>query len=50
MSARGARVIDLEEYRRRREEKRRATPAAPVLSAPMVWIPVWMWVPFWPIR
>ncbi len=50
MSARSARVIDLDEYRRRREEKRREAPA-PVASLPqLVWIPVWMWVPFWPIR
>jgi hypothetical protein len=50
MNAQGARVIDLAEYRRRREAKSER-PAAPVgVSAPMVWIPVWMWVPFWPMR
>ncbi len=49
MSAQGARVIDLEEYRRRRAAKtdqRAATAEMP----PVVWIPVWMWVPFWLIR
>jgi len=42
-----ARVIDLEEYRRRRDERR----AAPEMSAwmpPVVWC--WVWVPFWPVR
>jgi hypothetical protein len=47
MSAQGARVIDLTEYRRRRVEKRAQVASAP---APVVWVPVWMWVPFWPMR
>lgn len=56
MSAQGARVIDLEEYRRRREaQSQRPAPmraplgmtsAAPV---PIVWFPVWAWVPYWPM-
>ena len=49
MSAQGARVINLEEYRRRREAKI-ARPVAAGLAAPLVWFPVWMWVPFWPMR
>jgi hypothetical protein len=49
MSAQGARVIDLEEYRRRREV--RSEQPAPMLPVPpIVWVPVWMWVPFWPTR
>ncbi len=54
MSAQGARVIDLEEYRRRRDARRHQLPTASAASASapanLVWIPVWMWVPFWPIR
>ncbi len=48
--AQGARVIDLDEYRRRREaqSERPATTLGPAMS--VVWVPVWMWVPFWPIR
>jgi hypothetical protein len=63
MSRQGARVIDLDEYRRRREAK--GPVRAPVTGMPaLVWVPVtmggvppyppaqpvWMWVPFWPIR
>jgi hypothetical protein len=47
MSAQGARVIDLDEYRRRREAKR-DLPALPG-PVPVVWVPMWMWVPFWPM-
>lgn len=47
MSAQGARVIDLTEYRRRRAAK--ATTAASART-PVLWVPVWMWVPFWPMR
>ena len=50
MSAQGARVIDLEEYRR----KRRARSAQPtlMLAPAMVWyaVPVWFWVPVWTTR
>jgi hypothetical protein len=58
MNVQGARVIDLEEYRRRREARREAPltgPAVPGLAlappkpVPVVWVPVWMWVPFWPM-
>ncbi len=48
MRATGPRVIDLEEYRRRREEKA-STPAVAPGPTPVVWVPVWMWVPCWPI-
>lgn len=46
MSAQGARVIDLGEYRRQREA-RRAPP--PPMMTPVVWypVPVWFWVPVW---
>ncbi len=45
MSTQGARVIDLDEYRRRRAA-RSDRPAAPPAAAPVLWVPVWMWVPF----
>jgi hypothetical protein len=47
MSAQGARVIDLEEYRRKREA-RNARPM-PMMAPSMVWyaVPVWFWVPVW---
>jgi hypothetical protein len=47
MSAQGARVIDIAEYRRRREAKSASIPA---VAPAMVWVPVWMWVPLWPVR
>ncbi|MGK3990907.1 hypothetical protein WME99_48115 [Sorangium sp. So ce136] len=39
-----ARVIDLEEYRRRRalRDQSRAVPRMSV-----VWLPVWGWIPVW---
>jgi hypothetical protein len=45
MSAQGARVIDLEEYRRRRQ----ARSAQPAPASAMVWyaVLVWFWVPVW---
>ncbi|MFS8064778.1 MAG: hypothetical protein ACMG6S_00275 [Byssovorax sp.] len=48
MSARGARVIDLEEYRR----KRQARSAQPTPAPAMVWyaVPMWFWVPVWTTR
>lgn len=49
MSAQGASVIDLAEYRRRRAEKSARTLAVPAVQ-PVVWVPVWMWVPLWPMR
>jgi len=42
-----ARVIDLEQYRRRRAEQRER--AQPVMPAPVMWVPVWVWVPLWPM-
>ena len=50
MSAQGARVIDLEEYRRRREAQNERPTAATEQAPAMVWVPVWMWVPYWPMR
>ena len=47
MNAQEARVIDLEQYRRRREEQRERTP--PVMPVQLVWVPVWFWVPVWPM-
>lgn len=46
MSAQGAQVIDLAEYRRRREAKQAEAKGL----TPIIWVPVWMWVPFWPMR
>ena len=45
MSASVARVIDLEDYRRRRTTKTQSTAA---VSLPLVWVPVWVWMPVWP--
>lgn len=45
----GARVVDIDEYRRRRASRRVSlvvAPAQPAALAP-VWLPVWLWVPFW---
>ena len=52
MSAQGARIIDLEEYRRRREARGEAGPStsAPrgaLPAMPMAYYPVWVWVPIW---
>jgi hypothetical protein len=62
MSAQGARVIDLDEYRRRRAARREQAAPAPAIP-PVLWVPVWMWVPvhggplpaapaqgYWPFR
>jgi hypothetical protein len=49
MSTQGAQVIDLDEYRRRREAQSRER-ASTVFLSPVVWVPVWMWVPYWPAR
>jgi len=50
MSAQGARVIDLEEYRRKRAA--RSAELAPPMAPPMVWyaMPVWFWIPVWTTR
>jgi hypothetical protein len=48
MSAQGARVIDLTEYRRRRAAKTEQQPTAAAVQ-PVLWIPVLLWVPLWPI-
>ena len=47
MSAEGARVIDLEQYRRRRQAPREQ--AASGTFMPMMWVPVWVWVPVWSV-
>jgi hypothetical protein len=47
MSTQQARVIDLEQYRKRRESQRERT--APTMLTPMLWVPVWVWVPVWPV-
>ncbi|XYI00170.1 hypothetical protein ACMHYB_10650 [Sorangium sp. So ce1128] len=44
MSQNPARVIDLEEYRRRRAQRDKSR-AAPRMS--VVWLPVWGWIPVW---
>ena len=46
MERQAARVIDLDEVRRKREDQRRkSAQGAPVM---LVYYPVWFWVPFWP--
>jgi hypothetical protein len=52
MAALGARVIDLEEFRRRRAARdevqiaaARPNPAYSSLASLCVWYPVWYWVP-----
>ena len=51
MSATAAAVIDLETFRRERQERQR--PACPMparLSAPALLVPFWVtWVPVWPV-
>jgi hypothetical protein len=42
--AQGARVIDLDEYRRRRQASKEQ-PTTMAVSPAVVWIPLWMWVP-----
>ena len=43
-----AKVVDLEEFRRRRVERDRdSVRPAPVVLAPVVWYPVWVWMPVW---
>jgi hypothetical protein len=44
MSQQGARVISLEDARRRRAEQQQKAQATQVI----VWYPVWFWVPLWP--
>jgi len=45
MNQRNARVIHLDEVRRRRaDEQHQKAQAAPVV---LVWVPVWFWVPAW---
>ena len=46
MSAKSAVVVSLEEFRRRRASQHAAKPA-PV--QPVVWCPVWVMVPVWPV-
>jgi hypothetical protein len=50
MAAWGARVIDLEEFRRRRAQRdeERETSRKATLPALCVWYPVWYWVPVVP--
>jgi hypothetical protein len=48
MSAKTATIVSLEEYRRRRAEAQAA--AAPATTpAPVMWYPVWVMVPVWPL-
>ncbi|HVK63324.1 MAG TPA: hypothetical protein VM694_02555 [Polyangium sp.] len=46
MNQRSARVIDLDEVRRRRADEQRQK--AQSESVVLVWVPVWFWVPVWP--
>ena len=48
MSAKTAEIIDFQEYRQRRAQ---AQPmAAPVTPATVMWYPVWVMVPAWPLQ
>lgn len=47
MSAESATVISFEEYRQRRAE---AQPSVASAQAPVMWCPVWVMVPVWPIQ
>ncbi len=48
MSAKTATIVSFEEFRRRRAEAQ-ATAAAPATPAPVMWYPVWVMVPVWPL-
>jgi hypothetical protein len=52
MSNSAAAVIDLEAFRRQRQEqaKRPERPVAAAVTSPVVVLPVWVaWVPVWPV-
>jgi hypothetical protein len=48
MSQKTATIVSLEEHRRRRAEAQVAA-AAPATPAPVMWYPVWVMVPVWPV-
>lgn len=48
MSATTATIVSFEEFRRRRAEAQAAA-AAPATPAPVMWYPVWVMVPVWPL-
>jgi hypothetical protein len=47
MSAKTATIVSFEEFRRRRAEAQAA--AAPATSPTVMWYPVWVMVPVWPL-
>jgi hypothetical protein len=58
MSSGAAHVIDLEAFRQRvareargvsREGRKGVAAASERATAPVVWYPVWVWVPVWPV-
>ncbi len=48
MSAKTATIVSFEEYRQRRAQTRAA--AAPVTPPAVMWYPVWVMVPVWPLQ
>lgn len=48
MSAKTATIVSFEEYRQRRAQARAA--AAPVTPSTVMWYPVWVIVPVWPLQ
>lgn len=48
MSANTATIVSLEEFRRRRAEAQAAA-AAPATPPTVMWYPVWVMVPVWPL-
>jgi hypothetical protein len=48
MSSAAARVIQLDEFRRRRDERQTMSHSTNA-STPVVWYPVWVWVALWPV-
>jgi hypothetical protein len=48
MSAKTAEIVDFQEYRQRRV--RAPAEAAPVTPSPVMWYPVWVMVPAWPLQ
>ena len=48
MSAKTAEIVDFQEYRQRRTQAQAV--AASVTPSPVMWYPVWVMVPAWPLQ
>jgi hypothetical protein len=48
MSTKAAEIVDFQEYRQRRAQAQPA--AASVTQAAVMWYPVWVMVPAWPLQ